>query len=85
MKKKMNKNKPGIIRKFFIFRKLDKLTAGELTLQNKLKESMDEMLRLNPVGSNMYRLRVLQNECIKTTDELKLLQDKKKKEYFKLL
>lgn len=85
----MKKRKPGIIRKFFIFRKLDRLTRGELAMQNYLKANLNELLNLNldhkTDQKTLDQISFLQKECDKTTDKIKVLQEEKKKTYLKLI
>jgi hypothetical protein len=85
----MKKRKPGIIRKFFIFRKLDRLTRGELALQVYLKTSLNELLNLNldhkTDQKTLDQISFLQQECDKTADRINELQEEKKKTYLKLI
>jgi hypothetical protein len=81
----MKKPKIGIIKKFFIVWKLERITKGELALQTYLKEVLDELLTLKPGPDTMELINELQLESIKATAKITQLQVEKKKTYFQLI
>lgn len=80
--------KPGLIRTIIISWRIERITAGELALQTYLKRLIDELSARSfyfTYESDNNRFRYLLSESKKTTDKIKVLQDKKKDLYFKFL
>lgn len=81
----MSKFKPGIILRFLICWRIERLTAGELEMQTYLKEILDELLMLKPGPKTNTRIDFLFQESNKVTSQIKILQDKKKNLYLKMI
>jgi hypothetical protein len=69
----------GLIRKIFILKKIERLTAGELALQNYLNESSEELSRLKLSINTVDRILFLKDECTKSAIKIIELQEKNKK------
>lgn len=74
-----------LIRKFFIYRQIEKLAALELKLQTDQEKNLNELLRLKVTRINSDRIKFLQEECLKAIKEIAYIQEEKKKVYFKLI
>lgn len=70
--------KPGIIRKLFIYHRIERLTKRELILSKRLKGYLNNNL-VSIEAKNLAM--VAANICV---DEISIIQEKKKKLYFKL-
>lgn len=78
------KKKPGLIRKLFIYKQIERVQAGELVLNKYLSTILDELLIIKPNSKTQDRINFLFQEEKKLHEKLKELEDKKKKLFFKL-
>lgn len=81
----MNSSKPGLIRRLFIYWRLERLTAAEVVMQQYHKRCLDEILTLDPKkDGSPERIAHLKLETVKAMGKLLLFENKKSKLYQKL-
>lgn len=81
----MKMRKPGLIKRLFIYWRLERLTAAELVMQQYHKRCLDEILTLDPKkDGSSEKIVHLKLETVKAMSKMLLFQNKKQALYQKL-